>query len=91
MWRDSGRITRFFFIDGRALFPLLFVLYRPSHFKFMVSIPIIIFLSIIEYYGLTLPVTIRFLKRSFAGKYILHEHSSEETLRFIKTKQEGGI
>ncbi len=91
MWRDSGRVTRFFIVDGRALLPMLFVLYRPHEWKFLVALPIVIFLSIIEFYGLTLPVSIRLMKRAVAGRYILPDESAEETFRFIKTKQEGGL
>lgn len=72
-WRDSARSARFFLVDARAAFPLfLFLL----HIKVWTGILVIIsavFFSIIEHYGFTVPVFLRWLRTFVAGSLKLSQ------------------
>ena len=66
-WRDSARTPRFFMVDARAAFAILLFL---VHIKIWTAILVIInllFFSIIEHYGFTIPVFFRWLRLFFAG------------------------
>ncbi len=68
-WRDSARTPRLLSIDYRAIFPLLVWLFFPSWTTFIICIIFIIFFSVLERFGYTLPVFSRFFRYSFlAGK-----------------------
>ncbi len=65
-WRDSARTARFFMVDARAAFPIFLFL---MHIRVWTGILVIlsaVFFSIIEHYGFTVPVFLRWL-RSFAA------------------------
>ena len=66
-WRDSARDPRFFMVDARAAFPIFFFL---MHIRLWTGILVIVsavFFGILEHYGFTLPVFLRWLRLFFAG------------------------
>ena len=67
-WRDSARIPRFFMIDARAAFPLLFFLLHIRIWTFVVAVLATIFFAALERYGFTLWVFFRWFRCLLAGK-----------------------
>ncbi len=66
-WRDSARSARFFMVDARAAFPIfLFLMHIRIWTGFLVIISALFF-GILEHYGFTLPVFLRWLRLFFAG------------------------
>ena len=66
-WRDSARSPRFFMVDARAAFPLFIFL---MHIRFWTAMLVVIsalFFGIIEHYGFTVPVFLRWLRSFLAG------------------------
>ncbi len=66
-WRDSARNARFFMVDARAAFPIFFFL---MHIRVWTGILVLVsafFFGIIERYGYTLPVFLRWLRTFLAG------------------------
>lgn len=59
MWRETGRSLTFFGLDGRAMFLLLLVLYRPRWWTLAVAIVGIIVLVLMEREGYNLPNALR--------------------------------
>jgi len=67
-WRESGRTVKFFFVDGRAMFFLLIMLYHFSLFTFGLGIFALVFLAILENYGYNIPNALRKLRIIIFGK-----------------------
>ena len=66
-WRDSARNPRFLVVDARAAFPIFIFL---MHIRIWTGILVLIsavFFSIIEHYGFTVPVFLRWLRSTLAG------------------------
>lgn len=69
-WRDSARIPRLFFFDYRAVFPLAYLLIRPSLNALIAVLFTIFLLATLEYFGFSLVVFFRwFFRCLIAGKY----------------------
>jgi intracellular multiplication protein IcmT len=69
MWRDTGRPVRVVFLDARACFPLLvFVVYWSWPTFYVAAAGVIVF-SVISWAGLTVPSTLRMIRRCFVGRY----------------------
>lgn len=67
-WRDSSRVPKFFIIDGRcALFFVLF-LFHPRWWTFILSVSVVVLLGVMDYFKLTLVVTVRLIRGCIAGK-----------------------
>lgn len=66
-WRDSARIPRFFIIDGRSAFPLLFFFIHLHWWTFYVTVGVTAFFGLIEHYGFTTTVFLRMLRTFLAG------------------------
>lgn len=66
-WRDSARSTRFFFFDGKAVFPLLLVIVYPRLWTLIVAVVAIAFFSILIRYGFTPMVFLRWFRSFLAG------------------------
>jgi len=66
-WRDSARTPRFFVIDGRAAFPMLFFLIHLHWWTFYVTVTATAFFGLVEHYGYTLTVFFRMLRTFLAG------------------------
>lgn len=66
-WRDSARSARFFMVDARAAFPLFLFL---MHIRIWTGILVIVsavFFGILEHYGFTVPVFMRWIRGFVAG------------------------
>ena len=67
MWRNTSLPVRVFVLDARALLPVLaFVVYW-RWATFYIAVTGVLFFSIISFFGMTLPVFIRLLRRVFVG------------------------
>ena len=68
-WRDSARSARFFVVDARAAFPLLLFLMHIRLWSFILAIIATLFFALLERYGFTVPVFIRWVRSMIAGPY----------------------
>jgi intracellular multiplication protein IcmT len=67
MWRDTGRPVKVVFLDARACLPLpVFVVYW-SWPTFYIALTGVTFFSVISWAGLTVPSTLRMIRRAFVG------------------------
>lgn len=66
-WRDSARSARFFLVDARAAFPIFLFLMHIRVWTAILVIVSAIFFGIIEHYGFTVPVFLRWLRSTLAG------------------------
>ena len=66
-WRDSARSARFFMVDARAAFPLFLFLMHIRIWTGMLVLVSAIFFAIIEHYGFTVPVFLRWSRTFLAG------------------------
>lgn len=66
-WRDSARSVRFFIIDYRATFPLLILLFHIRLWTFFFAIIATVFFSMLERFGFTPGVFLRWLRSYLAG------------------------
>lgn len=67
-WRDSARSSKLWIFDSSATFPLVLLLFNISLNTFLLALTFIVFLTVISYYGFTMPVFFRFLRSRIAGK-----------------------
>lgn len=66
-WRDSARSPRFFMLDARAVFFVLFFIVHIQVWTGIVAIISTIFFSILERYGFSVPIFFRWMRVFFAG------------------------
>jgi intracellular multiplication protein IcmT len=66
-WRDSARNVRFFFIDFRATFPLLILLFHIRLWTFVFALLATFFFTLLERAGFTPIVFLRWLRAYIAG------------------------
>jgi intracellular multiplication protein IcmT len=66
-WRDSARTARFFMLDARAAFPLFLFLLHIRVWTGILVIASAVFFGVIEHFGFTVPVFLRWLRSSIAG------------------------
>ena len=66
-WRDSARNARFFLVDARAAFPIFLFLMHIRVWTGMLVVISAIFFGILEHFGFTVPVFLRWLRLFFAG------------------------
>ena len=66
-WRDSARSARFFMVDARAAFPILFFLMHIRIWTGMLVVISAVFFGILEHYGFTVPVFLRYVRSLLAG------------------------
>ena len=66
-WRDSARSSRFVLFDARAAFPAFFFLLHIRWWTAGLVIFSIVFFSIVEHYGFTIPVFLRWFRGFLAG------------------------
>lgn len=66
-WRDSARSARFFMVDARAAFPIFIFLMHIRIWTGALVLFSAVFFGIIEHYGFTVPVFLRWLRLAFAG------------------------
>jgi intracellular multiplication protein IcmT len=66
-WRDSGRNVRLFFLDFRACFPLLILIFHIRLWTFLLALVATLFFTALERYGFSLAVFTRWLRAYIAG------------------------
>ena len=66
-WRDSARPAQFFIFGSSAMFPFVFFLLHIRWWTFVVAVVVMLFLSVIQRYGFTVPVFVRWLRTAIAG------------------------
>jgi intracellular multiplication protein IcmT len=66
-WRDSARNVRLFFLDFRACFPLLILLFHIRLWTFILAVVATIFFTALERYGFSLMVFLRWFRSFIAG------------------------
>ena len=68
-WRDSARSVRFFIWDGQLAFPLIIpILYPRSYWTWGIAFFAIIFFSVLNRYGFSPIVFLRWVRAAIAGK-----------------------
>ena len=67
MWRDTGRPVKLVFLDARACLPLLVFVVYWSWPTFYIAATGVIFFSVISWAGLTVPSTLRMIRRGLVG------------------------
>lgn len=66
-WRDTARPVRFFFVDYRATFPILFFIVHIRIWTFLLAVAAMVFFAMVERYGFTVTVFMRWLRAYIAG------------------------
>lgn len=66
-WRDSARSPRFFIVDARAVFPVFLFLMHIRVWTGVLVIVATVLFAIIEHYGFTVPVFLRWIRYFLAG------------------------
>ena len=67
-WRDSARSVRFFIWDGKAVFPMLIFIVHIRLWTFVVAIATMMFFTILNRYGFSPIVFLRWIRSSLAGR-----------------------
>jgi len=66
-WRNSALKPRFFLIDAKAAFPLLLFLLHITMWSFILAVSAMAFFGLLERYGFSLDVFLRWLRTMLAG------------------------
>lgn len=66
-WRNSARPARLFLIDAKAAFPLLLFLLHIRLWTFISSLLAMILFGLIEHYGFSVSVFLRWLRNVLSG------------------------
>jgi intracellular multiplication protein IcmT len=66
-WRDSARSARFFMVDARAAFPIFLFLMHIRAWTGLLVVFSMVFFAVIEHYGFTVPIFLRWLRCLIAG------------------------
>lgn len=67
-WRDSARNPRFFFVDALAALPLVLFLVHVRLWTFILAIVTMIFFAVLEKFQFTVPIFMRWLRSTLAGR-----------------------
>jgi intracellular multiplication protein IcmT len=67
-WRDSARNPRFFMVDALAALPLVLFLLHIRAWTFYLAIFAVVFFAILERFNFTVPVFLRWVRSTIAGK-----------------------
>ena len=68
-WRNTARPARFFMVDARACLVVLLFLVHVRLWTLFLMIGVLILFSIMERYGMTMPVAMRRIRLFFVGAY----------------------
>src|SRR5208282_554728 len=94
MWRDTGRPVRVVFLDARACLPLLVFVVYWSWTTFYIAATGVIVFSVISWAGLTVPSTLRMIRRALAGRHRPEAQSApagvDRVLWAIQPRSAGG-
>lgn len=66
-WRDSARSVRLWIVDFRAAFPLLILFFHIRLWTFIFAVMATLFFSLLERYGFTVAVFLRWMRSYVAG------------------------
>ena len=66
-WRDSARSAKLWIFDARAAFPFLLFLLHIKLWTFGLAVATTIFFSLLQRYGFTMPVFLRWVRSRLAG------------------------
>lgn len=66
-WRDSARSVRFFIWDGKSVFPIIIFLMHMRIWTLVVALVTMMFFTILNRYGFSPIVFLRFLRSFIAG------------------------
>lgn len=66
-WRDSARSVRLFFLDFRACFPVLLLIFHIRLWTLILAVVVTIFFSLLDRWGFSLVVFGRWLRSYIAG------------------------
>ncbi len=70
LWRNTSIFPKLFFLDARAVFPILIFLFHWANWTFAIAVICIALLIFLEKRGLTANIGLRFLKLYILnGKY----------------------
>ena len=69
-WRDSARQPKFFMVDARAAFPLVIFILHITLWTFILAIVCMIFFAMLEKFGFTVTIFMRWIKSFIAGPHI---------------------
>ncbi|MEC8882543.1 MAG: IcmT/TraK family protein [Pseudomonadota bacterium] len=67
-WRDTARQPRLWIFNCRALPPIVVALFHIKVWTICFAILCTVALQVLEYYGFTVPVFIRYVKSKLAGQ-----------------------
>jgi len=70
-WRDSARTARFFVMDARAAFPLILCILHIRMWTIILAMVAMGFFAMLERYGFSVPVFIRWFRCLLAGRHKL--------------------
>ncbi|GIK74407.1 MAG: phosphoesterase [Chloroflexota bacterium] len=67
-WRNAGKTPRILGIDARAIFPIAFWLLHMRTWTFILAMIGIAIFAVLERFGYTVPVFLRFIKHKLRGR-----------------------
>ena len=70
-WRDSARPAKFFFMSAYGILPLVVFLVHIRLYTLIIALSVSIFFAILEKFGFTLPIFMRWLRVFLGGKHKL--------------------
>lgn len=91
MWRDTGRIARLGPFDGRASVAIMLWMVHMRVWTLIAAGALMVAFFMIERFGFTVAVLGRLLKTWLAGNTIYTQDPYLEMIRFVTSKQEGGL
>lgn len=68
-WRDSARTPMFFLLDAYSAIPFLFFLLHIRLWTFLLCTGIATFFALLNKFGFTLPIFLRFTRSFLAGNH----------------------
>jgi len=66
-WRDSARTPMFFMVDAYSAIPLFVFLLHIRLWTFLLAVSICAFFMLLNKFGFTMPVFLRWIRAFFAG------------------------
>ncbi|MBB4200232.1 hypothetical protein CCR94_02390 [Rhodoblastus sphagnicola] len=69
MWRDTGKPVKVWVLDARACLPVLVFVVYWSWTTFYIALIGVISFSVISWAGMTVPVTLRMIRRLIVGPF----------------------
>lgn len=67
-WRDSARDLKFFFVDAKAAFPLIFFLMHIQWWTLYVALVAMFFFTALNRFGFSPMIFVRWLRSFCAGR-----------------------